>query len=70
MNTDGTASVELVSFRSDTFKLSQLIAANLHEYKDEISDICESADKQLVIETKLGEINNQWNGMLFAERNL
>ena len=50
---------------SDTFKLSELIAANLHEFKDEISDICESADKQLVIETKLGEINNQWNGMMF-----
>jgi dynein heavy chain len=50
---------------SDNFKLQQLINANLHEFRDEISDICESADKQQVIESKLNEINGQWSGMLF-----
>ena len=38
---------------SETFKLQNLIDAKLNEFSDEISDICESADKQLVIETKL-----------------
>ena len=34
---------------NDNFKLQMLIDANLQDYRDEISDICESADKQLVI---------------------
>jgi dynein heavy chain len=52
-------------FESDTFKLQSLIDANLNEYVDEVSDICEGADKQLVIENKLKEISTQWEGMLF-----
>eukprot|EP00392_Amoebophrya_sp_AT5.2_P015403 g15605.t1 len=50
---------------SDTFKLQNLIDAKLNEYTDEVSDICESADKQLVIEKKLAEISEQWSGMNF-----
>jgi dynein heavy chain len=50
---------------SDFFKLQSLIDANLNEYKDEVLDICESADKQLVIEQKLAEISEQWSGFTF-----
>jgi dynein heavy chain len=50
---------------SENFKLQSLIDAQLNEYTDEISDICESADKQLIIEQKLKEISAQWEGMLF-----
>merc|ERR1719191_1066891 len=50
---------------SENFKLQDLIAAQLNEYTDEISDICESADKQLVIEEKLSEISSQWGQMMF-----
>jgi hypothetical protein len=31
------------------------------EHKDEIEEICESADKQLNIEIKLKEINDRWD---------
>ena len=45
---------------SDFFKLQSLIDANLNEYADEVADITESADKQLIIESKLAEISEQW----------
>jgi dynein heavy chain len=50
---------------SDQFKLQSLIDANLNQYADEVSDICEGADKQLSIESKLGELSLQWDGILF-----
>jgi len=50
---------------SENFKLQSLIDAQLNEFTDEISDICEGADKQLVIESKLKEISTQWEGMMF-----
>eukprot|EP00439_Symbiodinium_sp_Y106_P004185 s10146_g1.t1 len=50
---------------SETFKLQSLIDAQLNEFTDEISDICEGADKQLVIESKLKEISVQWEAMMF-----
>ncbi|CAE8591739.1 unnamed protein product, partial [Polarella glacialis] len=50
---------------SENFKLQSLIDAALNEYTDEISDICEGADKQLIIEGKLKEISSQWEGMFF-----
>jgi dynein heavy chain len=50
---------------SDTFKLQSLIDAQLNEFKDEISDICESADKQLIIEEKLSEITKNWAEISF-----
>jgi dynein heavy chain len=42
----------VVAVDSEKFKLQDLIEAKLHNYKDEIMDICEGADKQLVIEQK------------------
>ncbi|CAD7937234.1 unnamed protein product [Amoebophrya sp. A120] len=50
---------------SENFKLQSLIDANLNEYADEVNDICESADKQLVIERKLAEISQQWSEYCF-----
>jgi dynein heavy chain len=50
---------------SETFKLQDLIEAHLNVYADEIMDICESADKQLVIEMKLREMTSQWDNMCF-----
>ncbi|CDJ43277.1 hypothetical protein ETH_00008805 [Eimeria tenella] len=41
-------------------RLQALLDADLLQYKDDIFDICESADKQLVIEGKLKDIENMW----------
>ena len=41
-------------------KLQDLLDAHLEDYKDEIEEITEGADKQLLIETKLGEIKDRW----------
>merc|ERR1719174_658513 len=49
----------------EDFRLQSLIDARLNEYKDDIMDICESADRQLVIEEKLGEITSTWSHMAF-----
>eukprot|EP00397_Hematodinium_sp_SG-2012_P000031 GEMP01000031.1.p1 GENE.GEMP01000031.1~~GEMP01000031.1.p1 ORF type:complete len:4639 (+),score=1050.01 GEMP01000031.1:391-14307(+) len=54
-----------LAVESDNFKLQSLIDANLTEFLDEISDICESADKQLVIEQKMSEINIMWGAFMF-----
>jgi len=50
---------------SENFKLQDLIDAQLHNFTEEVSDICESADKQLVIEDKIRDITGQWQGVLF-----
>ncbi|CAJ1345300.1 unnamed protein product [Effrenium voratum] len=50
---------------SENFKLQSLIDAQLNEFTDEIADICEGADKQLIIESKLREISTQWEAMMF-----
>lgn len=50
---------------SEGFRLQGLIDANLNRFRDEIIDICDSADKQLVIERKILEIQNQWSSTMF-----
>jgi dynein heavy chain len=50
---------------AENFKLQSLLDAKLNEYIDEISDICEGADKQLIIETKLKDISATWEVMFF-----
>jgi dynein heavy chain len=50
---------------SENFKLQDLIDAQLHNFQEEVTDICESADKQLVIEDKIRDITAQWQGMMF-----
>ncbi|KAL8430801.1 hypothetical protein ACSSS7_005705 [Eimeria intestinalis] len=46
-------------------RLQALVDANLLQYKDDIFDICESADKQLIIEGKLTDIENLWKTCMF-----
>ncbi|CDI82587.1 hypothetical protein EAH_00029220 [Eimeria acervulina] len=46
-------------------RLQALLDADLLQYKDDIFDICESADKQLVIEGKLKDIENMWKTCMF-----
>eukprot|EP00931_Biecheleriopsis_adriatica_P081370 TRINITY_DN5469_c0_g1_i3.p1 TRINITY_DN5469_c0_g1~~TRINITY_DN5469_c0_g1_i3.p1 ORF type:complete len:4660 (-),score=1275.41 TRINITY_DN5469_c0_g1_i3:88-14067(-) len=53
----------------EDFKLQSLIDAKLNDYKDDILDITESADKQQVIEERLGEITAQWSAMAFEFSN-
>eukprot|EP00930_Biecheleria_cincta_P100463 TRINITY_DN920_c0_g1_i2.p1 TRINITY_DN920_c0_g1~~TRINITY_DN920_c0_g1_i2.p1 ORF type:complete len:4610 (-),score=1017.36 TRINITY_DN920_c0_g1_i2:106-13935(-) len=49
----------------EDFRLQSLIDAKLNGFKDEITDITESADKQLIIEEKMGDITAQWSTMTF-----
>ena len=56
---------EDLQVESEAFKLQSLIDAKLHMFTDDIADICESADKQLIIESKLKEINSAWETMFF-----
>lgn len=49
----------------EDFKLQSLIDAKLNDFKDEINDITESADKQQIIEEKLSDITAQWNTTCF-----
>ncbi|EER19993.1 conserved hypothetical protein, partial [Perkinsus marinus ATCC 50983] len=43
---------------SEMFMLQSLIDANLQEHIDEVTDICDSADKQLIIEKRLADITS------------
>lgn len=52
-------------YDQEGFKLQDLIEAQLNEFADEVMDICESADKQRVIEGKLKDIAAEWEGKLF-----
>lgn len=49
----------------EDFKLQSLIDAKLNDFKDEINDITESADKQQIIEEKLADITAQWHTTCF-----
>jgi dynein heavy chain len=44
----------------DSFKLKSLMEANLVKHADDIEDISQSATKELGVETKMREIEEQW----------
>ena len=46
---------EDMPYESEQFVLSQLLAAPLLNFKEDIEDICDSADKQLKLEKQLNE---------------
>jgi dynein heavy chain len=46
---------------SSEMKLSELLDARLENHNDAIEEICESAEKQQTIETKLREMNDAWS---------
>ena len=50
---------------SDMFKLQSLIDANIVAFREDISDVCESADKQLVIEQKIADVQSVWAAVAF-----
>lgn len=53
---------EDIPFASETFNLSQLLSVPLLQFKDDIEDITESADKQLKLEKQLNEdITLHWD---------
>ena len=45
---------------SETFKLKLILDADLLQYKEEITEIADGADKQLSIEKKLSSLKNKW----------
>ena len=47
-------------------QLRTLLAADLLRVKDDIEDICDSADKQMAIDTKLSEVRGKWSGAAFT----
>lgn len=49
----------------EDFRLQSLIDAKLNEYKDDILEICDSADKQLLIEEKIHDISKDWEQRTF-----
>ena len=48
----------------ESLTLALVLDANLFAIKDEILEICDSADKELVIERKLAELQTQWASAL------
>jgi dynein heavy chain len=48
------------------FQLRTLLAADLLRVKDDIEDICDSADKQMAIDTKLSEVRGKWSSAAFT----
>ncbi|GMH97336.1 hypothetical protein TrST_g8180 [Triparma strigata] len=48
-------------FDSEAFALSHILDSNILEFKEEVEEIAEGADKQLQIETKLAEVKEMWS---------
>ena len=43
-----------------------MLDSRILEFKEDVEEICEGADKQLQIETKLGDIKAQWSETAFS----
>lgn len=50
----------------ELFYIEEIMGAKLLDFREDVEDITESADKQLKIRTGLDEINLYWNDMSFA----
>ncbi|KFH09468.1 dynein heavy chain, outer arm, partial [Toxoplasma gondii MAS] len=50
---------------NEMLRLQTLTDAGLLQFKDDIVDICDSADKQLIIEEKLSDIEHAWKQTSF-----
>ena len=55
--------VKLVDPSDEKFTLDDMMVLNLHEHKDAIEEIVETAMKELKIENKLIEIEQVWSNM-------
>eukprot|EP01041_Mallomonas_annulata_P002980 gene2980-5847_t len=49
----------------EDFRLSVLINSTIYAHKEEIEEVCDSADKQLQIEKKLTDLKDQWQTAVF-----
>lgn len=49
----------------ENFRLSNLLDLNLHQYQEDVSEIVDSARKELVQESQLENLKNVWKGMNF-----
>jgi dynein heavy chain len=54
-----------IAIDNSEMKLSSLLDAHLENHREQIEEICESAEKQMSIETKLGEIKDMWDAQGF-----
>jgi len=50
----------------DDFRLKTLLACKLEAFNEDIEELCDGADKQLAIESKILEINGRWSGEIFT----
>lgn len=60
-----TATCSLASYDADMFAFRDVLNAWLLVFKDDVECICESAQKQLQIETKIRDIKERWAGTAF-----
>lgn len=54
-----------LAYESEGFALQDVLRAKLLAWKDDVEYICESAQKQLQIETKIRDIKERWAGTSF-----
>jgi dynein heavy chain len=52
-------------FEAETFALSNILSSNILEFKEDVEEIADGADKQLGIETKLSDIKETWSRRRF-----
>ncbi|CAM9716155.1 unnamed protein product, partial [Choristocarpus tenellus] len=48
-------------FEREGFKLANILDSPILDFKEDVEEICEGADKQLSIEEKLSDIKDQWD---------
>jgi dynein heavy chain len=60
INTLLLPSKTVLPFQDEEFKLSHLFESTLIQFKEEIEEICDGADKQLQIEKRLYELKENW----------
>ena len=53
-------------FDKELFKMQDVLDSPILNFKEDVEEICEGADKQLQIETKLGDIKEQWTRSAFS----
>jgi dynein heavy chain len=52
-------------YQSENFSLSHIWGSTMNQFKEEIEEICDGADKQLTIEKKLMELKEFWATAMF-----
>jgi dynein heavy chain len=54
------------SIDSESFKLAHLMDSSILDQREAVEEICDGADKQLGIESKLVEIKEKWSATIFT----